>query len=199
MRQRERTVEYSRDRAYALMCDYTRSENLRRHMLAVEAAMRAYARRFGEDEEQWAIVGLLHDFDYEMTKAAPAHPIEGEKILAAQGWPAEIRRAVLSHAEYTGVTRQTRMEKALHACDDITGFVVAVALVRPDKNLGAVKVSSLRKKWKDRAFAGGVDREEVERAAAELGMSLEEHFAVVLEAMQGIAGELGLAGAAGPV
>ncbi len=145
---------------------------------------------------KWAIVGLLHDFDYETTKEAPAHPIEGERILAAQGWPADIRRAVLSHADYTGVRRETRLEKALHACDDITGFVVAVALVRPDKDLAGVKVSSLRKKWKDRAFAGGVDRDEVECAVAELGVSLEEHFAMVLEAMQGIADQLGLAGQA---
>jgi putative nucleotidyltransferase with HDIG domain len=187
-------MDYGRDDAWALVCTYTQNENLRRHMLAVEAAMQAYARRFGQDEEQWAIAGLLHDFDYETFKSAPAHPIEGEKILAEQGWPADIRRAVLSHAEYTGVPRLTPMEKALHACDDITGFVVAVALVRPDRDLKNVAVSSMRKKWKDRSFAGGVDRDEVERAAADLGVPLEEHMAVVLAAMQAIAPALGLAG-----
>jgi putative nucleotidyltransferase with HDIG domain len=187
-------MSHTREDAWQLVCQYTQSENLRRHMLAVEAAMRAYARRMGGDEESWAIAGLLHDFDYERFKAAPAHPVEGEKILAQLGWPADIRRAVLSHAEYTGVTRDTPMEKALHACDDITGFVVAVALVRPDKDLAGVKVSSMRKKWRDRSFAGGVDRDEVEAAADALGVGLEEHFAVVLEAMQGIAEPLGLAG-----
>lgn len=190
-------MEHTRDAAYQLMCEFTHSENLRRHMLAVEAAMRAYARRFGEDEERWAIVGLLHDFDYETFQEAPAHPLEGEKILAERGWPEDIRRAILSHADYTGVPRLTLMEKALHACDDITGFVVAVALVRPDKDLASVKVSSMRKKWKDRSFAAGVNRDEVERAAADLGVSLDEHFAVVLSAMQSIAAELGLAGTSG--
>ncbi len=185
---------YSRDDAWDLVCEYTKNENLRRHMLAVEAAMRAYARKFEEDEEKWATVGLVHDFDYEKHQSAPAHPIEGEKILAELGWPDDIRRAVLSHADYTGVARETLMEKALHACDDITGLVVAVALVRPDKDLRSVKVKSIRKKWKDRRFAGGVDREEVEAACDDLGVPLEEHWATVLEAMQGIAPELGLAG-----
>jgi predicted hydrolase (HD superfamily) len=163
-------------------------------MLAVESAMRAYAIRFGEPEEDWAIVGLLHDFDYEMHEAAPAHPVEGEKILAEQGWPEHIRRAVLSHADYTGVARESLMEKALHACDDITGLIVAVALVRPDKDIRNVKVSSIRKKWKDRRFAGGVDREEVEVACEVLGVELNDHWATVLTAMQGIAPDLGLSG-----
>jgi putative nucleotidyltransferase with HDIG domain len=185
-------VSHTRSDAWSLVCAYTKNENLRRHMLAVEAVMRAYARRFAEDEERWAIAGLLHDFDYETYKAAQDHPVEGEKILAGLGWPEDIRRAVLSHADYTGVVRETCMEKALHACDDITGFVVAVALVRPDRDLGSVKVSSMRKKWKDRSFAGGVDRDEVERATAELGVPLDEHMAVVLAAMQAIAPELGL-------
>ena len=184
---------HTRDDAYALLCEYTKSDNLRRHMLAVEAAMRAYARRFGEDEEKWAIAGLLHDFDYETFPEAPAHPVEGERILAERGWPEDIRRAVLSHAaEHTGVDRESRMEKALHACDDITGFVVAVALVRPEKDIAGVKVSSMRKKWKDRSFAAGVDRDEVERAAAELEVPLEEHFEAVLAAMKAVAPVLGL-------
>jgi putative nucleotidyltransferase with HDIG domain len=187
-------MDYTRESAWSVVCDYTKQDNLRRHMLAVEAAMRSYARRFGEDEEEWAIVGLLHDFDYEKFQEAPAHPVEGEKILAEQGWPEHIRRAVLSHADYTGVTRETLMEKALHACDDITGLVVAVALVRPDKDIRNVKVKSIRKKWKDHRFAGGVNRAEVEAACEELGVTLEEHWAIVLEAMQGIAADIGLAG-----
>ncbi len=187
-------MDCSRDDAWALVCEYTKNENLRRHMLAVEAGMRAYARLYGEDEEEWAIAGLLHDFDYEKFQAAPAHPVEGEKILAERGWPEHIRRAVLSHADYTGVRRETVMEKALHACDDISGLVVAVALVRPDKDLRNVKVKSIRKKWKDRRFAGGVDRDEVEAAVEELGVSLEDHWATMLAAMQSIAPELGLGG-----
>ncbi len=158
--------------------------------------MRAYALFYDEDPEKWAVAGLLHDFDYETFPEAPAHPLEGEKILAARGWPDDIRRAVLSHAaEYTGVTRDSRLEQALHACDDITGFVVAVALVRPEKDLAGVKLSSMRKKWKDRSFAGGVDRNEVEAAVAALGVTLDEHMTTVLEAMQGIAPELGLGAA----
>jgi len=187
-------VALTRADAWATVCEFTASESLRRHMLAVEAAMRAYARRFGEDEETWAVTGLLHDFDYERHQTAPAHPVEGERILALRGWPDDVRRAILSHADYTGVARETRMERALHACDDLTGLIVAVALVRPDHDLGAVKVSSVRKKWKDRAFAAGVDRDEAEAAAAALGVPLEEHWQVVIEAMQGVAGELGLGG-----
>jgi predicted hydrolase (HD superfamily) len=161
-------------------------------MLAVESVMRSYALRFDGDEEAWGIAGLLHDFDYE--SYPDEHPIAGERILAERGWSESLRRAVLSHADHTGVERETTMEKALHASDDVTGLVVAVALVRPDRDLRNVKMKSMRKKWKNRAFAGGVDREEVEAAASAIGMPLDDHLAIVLEAMQSIAPDLGLAG-----
>jgi putative nucleotidyltransferase with HDIG domain len=186
-------VNPSRADAWATVCEFTPGDSLRRHMLAVEAAMRAYARRYGADEEVWGVTGLLHDFDYETFP--DEHPQAGERILAMRGWPEEIRRAVLSHAEHAGVPRITTMEKALHACDEITGLVVAVALVRPDRDLRQVKASSVRKKWKDRSFAGGVDRDAIEAAVAELGVPLDEHIEVVLSAMQGDAEALGLAGA----
>jgi putative nucleotidyltransferase with HDIG domain len=166
-------------------------------MLAVEAAMRAYAQRFGEDEELWATVGLVHDFDYEQNPdlSVEGHPVTGSKIMRERGWPEEMVRAVLSHAsEYTGVPRDTQMEKALYAVDELTGLITAVALVRPSKNIHDVKLRSIRKKWKDKAFAAGVDRQEVEQAADDLGIELWEHVSIVLEAMQGIAGELGLNG-----
>lgn len=180
--------------AWATVCEFTASENLRRHMLAVEAAMRAYARSFGQDEDEWGVVGLLHDFDYE--RFGEAHPMAGEPILAERGWPQPVRRAILSHADTSGVARETPMERALHACDDITGLVVAATLVRPDRDVRGLELASLRKKWKDRAFAGGVNRAEVTAATEALGVPLEEHMAVVLGAMQAAAGELGLAGQA---
>jgi predicted hydrolase (HD superfamily) len=180
--------------AWATVCEFTPSESLRRHMLAVEAAMRAYARRLDESEADWGNTGLLHDFDYE--RFPGQHPQAGEPILAERGWPEPIRRAILSHADFTGVPRETPMERALHACDDITGLITAVALVRPDRDLGQVDLRSIQKKWKNRAFAAGVDRDEVAAAAADFGVPLDEHIGVVLGAMQGIAAELGLAGAA---
>ena len=183
-----------RQQAWDLLCEYTESENLRKHALAVEAAMRAYARRFGEDEELWGVVGLIHDFDYEKHPTAEEHPFKGAKILRERGWPEEIVQAVLSHARYTGVTRESAMEKALFAVDELTGLVTAVALVRPSKDIRDVKVRSVRKKWKDKSFAAGVNRTDVEEGAAALGVELSEHISVVLEAMQGIAGDLGLAG-----
>jgi len=164
-------------------------------MLAVEAAMRAYARRLGEDEEDWGNTGLLHDFDYE--PFPDRHPQAGEPILAERGWPEPIRRAILSHAAYTGVPRATRMALALHACDDITGLIVAVALVRPDRDLRQVDLRSVQKKWRNAAFAAGVDRAEAAAAAEALGAPLDAHLQTVLEAMQGIAAELDLAGGAG--
>jgi putative nucleotidyltransferase with HDIG domain len=159
--------------------------------------MRAYARRFGEDEELWATVGLVHDFDYEQNPdlSVEGHPVTGSKIVRERGWPEEIIRAVLSHAsDYTGVARETQMEKTLWAVDELTGLITAVALVRPSKSIHDVKIKSIRKKWKDKAFAAAVDRQEIEEAAATLGVDLWEHVGVVLEAMQGIAGELGLEG-----
>ncbi len=184
-----------RQQAWELLCEHTQSENLRKHALAVEAAMRAYAGRFGEDEELWRVVGLVHDFDYEKYPTAEDHPYRGAEILRLRGWPEEIVQAVLSHAPYTGVTRDSLLEKTLFAVDELTGLITAVALVRPSKDIRDVKVKSIKKKWKDRAFAAGVNREDIEEGAADLGLELDEHIAVVLEAMQGIADELGLAGA----
>lgn len=187
----------NRDDAWKLVNDFTKNQNLVRHMLAVEAAMRAYARKFGEDEELWGMVGLIHDFDYEQNPdlTVEGHPVTGAKILRERGWPEEIVRAVLSHAtEYTGVTRETLAERALYAVDDLTGLLVAVALVRPTKNIRDVKLKSVRKKWKDRGFAAAVNRQEIEQAAGDLGVELNEHIQIVLDAMKGIAPELGLAG-----
>jgi putative nucleotidyltransferase with HDIG domain len=184
-----------RQKSWELLCEYTQSENLRKHALAVEAAMRAFARRFGEDEELWGIVGLVHDFDYEKYPTAQDHPFKGAEILREKGWPEEIVRAVLSHAPYTGITRDSLMEKTLFAVDELTGLITAVALVRPSKNIRDVKIRSVKKKWKDKSFAAGVNRADIEEGAADLGSELSEHIAVVLEAMQGIADDLGLAGA----
>ena len=184
----------TREDAWQLLTEYTHNRNLIRHMLAVEAAMRAYARRFGEDEDLWGIVGLLHDFDYEHHPTADEHPYAGAAILRERGWPEEIADAVLAHASYTGIPRDTLLKKALFAVDELTGLIVAVALVRPSKDIRDVKIKSVRKKWRDKAFAAGVNRGEVEEGAADLGVELWEHVAIVLEAMKGIAGELGLAG-----
>jgi len=189
-----REVELIREEAWNLVCQYTQNPNLRKHMLAVEAAMRTYARKFGEDEERWGIVGLLHDFDYEQNPTADKHPFVGVKILEEKGYPPEITRAILSHADYTGVTRETLMEKALYACDELTGFIVAVALVRPNKSLLEVDVQSVKKKMKEKSFARQVHREDLIQGAQELGVDLDEHIALVIRAMQGIAAELGLAG-----
>jgi putative nucleotidyltransferase with HDIG domain len=192
----------TRQEAWELVNEYTTNQNLVRHMLAVEAAMRAYARKFGEDEELWATVGLLHDFDYERYPdlSVEGHPVVGVGILREQGWPEVIIRAVLAHAgEYTGVQPQSPMEKTLVAVDELTGFLVAVALVRPSKDIRDItKISSVKKKWKDRAFAAAVNRQEIEHACQELGVDLwTEHVPLVLEAMQGIAAELRLAGESG--
>jgi putative nucleotidyltransferase with HDIG domain len=187
----------TREDAWQLVNEFTQNPNLIKHMLAVEAAMRAYARRYGEDEELWATVGLVHDFDYEQNPdlSVEGHPVTGAKVLRERGWPEEIVRAVLSHAsEYTGVPRETRMEKTLWAVDELTGLITAVALVRPSKSIHDVKIKSIRKKWRDKAFAAAVNRREIEEAAVGLDVELWEHVAVVLEAMQGIAGELGLEG-----
>ena len=187
----------NRSEAWALVSEYTQSPQLRRHMLAVEAAMRAYARYFGEDEEQWGLAGLLHDFDYERYPdvAVNGHPNVGAPILRERGVAEEIVRAILSHAtEVTGVERQSRMEHTLYAVDELTGLITAVALVRPSKDIREVKVKSVRKKWKMKAFAPGVNREEIEAGAAVLEVELNEHIKIVLEAMQENAIELGLAG-----
>ena len=189
----------TREEAWRLVTEYTTNPNLVRHMLAVEVALRAYARRFGQDEELWGLAGLVHDFDYERNPdlSVEGHPVVGARLLREWGWPEEVVRAVLAHAaEYTGVQPETQMEKALVAVDELTGFLVAVALVRPTKDIRDItKIKSVRDKWKDRAFAAAVNRAEIEHACQSLGMDLwTEHVPLVLEAMQGIASELGLDG-----
>ena len=185
---------FDKEAAWQLLCEYTPSENLRKHAKAVAACLRAYARKFGEDEAKWEITGLLHDFDYEKYPTPAEHPYVGNKILEEQGWPEDIRRAILSHADYTGVTRETRLEKTLFACDELAGFLTAVALVKPGKSLAEVEAKSVRKKMKDKAFARTVSRDDIVKGVAELGIDLEEHIAFCIEAMRTIAGELGLAG-----
>jgi putative nucleotidyltransferase with HDIG domain len=187
----------NREEAWAIVTEYTASDSLRKHMLSVEAALRAYAPRFNGDVEVWCVVGLLHDFDYERYPdvAAVGHPVMGSKILRERGVSEDIIRAILSHAtEVTGVERVTDLEKALYAADELTGLITATALVRPSKNIADVTLSSVKKKWKDKAFAAAVDRAEIERAAADLGVPLDEHIGVVLHAMQAIAPTLGLDG-----
>lgn len=187
----------TREEAWELVTAHTASPSLRRHMLAVEASMRAYAPRFDGDADLWGTVGLLHDFDYEQNPdvAVEGHPVVGSRILRERGVDEVIVRAILSHAEeITGVAPESDMEKALLAVDELTGFIVAVALVRPSKSIHDVKLRSVRRKWKDRAFAAPVNRQEIEHAAAALGVPLEEHISVVLAAMQGVAPALGLEG-----
>ena len=194
-------MEVNRERAWALLTEFTQSPSLIKHALSVEAAMRAYARHFGEDEERWGVVGLIHDFDYErypdMGGDKPQeewHTYAGAGILRERGWPEEIVLDVLSHADYVGVPRDTTLRQALYAVDELTGLVAAVALVRPSKNIQDVKVRSVRKKWRDKAFAAGVNRQDVEEGAEALGVELSEHISIVLQAMQGIAAELELDG-----
>jgi len=154
--------------------------------------MRAYARKFGEDEEKWGVVGLIHDFDYERYPSAEDHPFRGNEILAERGWPEDIRRAIMSHAEYSGVTRESLMEKTLFACDELAGFITAVALVKPSKSLAEVDAKSVRKKMKDKAFARSVNREDITRGAQKLGVDLDEHITFCVEAMKAKSSELGL-------
>src|SRR5438874_4145818 len=186
----------NRNTAWNLLTEFTHSESLRKHALAVEACMRAYARKFGADEELWGTVGLIHDFDYEKYPSAQEHPYKGNEILKERGYSKEIRRAIMSHAEYTGVTRETPMEKALFACDELAGFITATALVKPGKSLAEVDAKSVRKKMKDKAFARSVSRDDIVNGARELGVDLDEHIAFCIEAMKGIAAELGLQGTA---
>ena len=183
-----------REQALLLVREYVKNENLVRHMLAVEAAMRFYARQFNEDAETWGNVGLLHDFDWEIHPTLEEHPQAGAPILRQRGVPESIIRAVLSHAYHTGVKRESRMEKALYACDEITGLITAVALVRPSRSILDMEASSVKKKWKDRAFAAGANREEIAKSTEEFGMELWTHVGNVILAMRGIAPELGLVG-----
>jgi predicted hydrolase (HD superfamily) len=219
-----------RESAWCLLTEFTQSESLRKHALAVEACMRACSHKFGSDKESgrdrdregheftravtdlssdrasapegmteedlWGIVGLIHDFDYEKYPSLEDHPYKGNEILKERGWPDVIRRAIMSHAEYTGVTRDTPMEKALFACDELAGFITAVALIKPGKSLAEVDVKSVRKRMKDKAFARKVNRDDIITGAAALGVDLDEHIAFCIEALQGIADKLGLDGSA---
>ncbi len=184
----------NRAEALKIVHDNVKNENLVRHMLAVEAAMRFYAVKYGEDQDIWGITGILHDFDWEIHPTLEQHPLAGAPILRERGVPEEIVQAILSHADHTGIPRQTLMEKALYACDEITGLVTAVALVRPSRSLSDLEASSVKKKWKDRAFAAGANREEIAKATQEFGVDLWEHVSNVILAMRTIAPELGLAG-----
>jgi putative nucleotidyltransferase with HDIG domain len=173
----------NRSTALDLLFEYTKSESLRKHALAVEAAMRAYAARFGEDVEEWGIVGLLHDFDYEQFPTAEEHPFAGNRILEERGYSERIRRAIMSHADYTGVTRDSLMEKALFACDELCGFIIAVSYVRPDKKIAGMEAKSVRKKMKDKAFARAVSREDMLTGAELLGLEFDEHVGLVIQAL----------------
>jgi len=213
-----------RETAWGLLTEYTQSESLRKHALAVEACMRACARKFGDgheregheftravapepvtgasapegmsEEDLWGIVGLIHDFDYERWPSQQDHPYRGNEILKQRGWPEVILRAVMSHAEYSGVTRDSPMEKALFACDELAGFITAVALIKPGKSLAEVDTKSVQKRMKDKAFARKVNRDDIVNGAAALGVDLDEHIGFCIEALKGIAGELGLDGSA---
>jgi putative nucleotidyltransferase with HDIG domain len=192
-----RNMEINRtDDGWKLLTEFTQSESLLKHALAVEACMRAYARKLGADEELWGMVGLIHDFDYEKYPSAEDHPFRGNEILQERGYSEEVRRAIMSHAEYSGVPRITPMEKTLFACDELAGFITACALVKPGKSLAEVEAKSVRKKMKDKAFARSVNRDDITTGAADLGLELEEHIAFCIEAMKGIARELGLEGTA---
>ena len=188
----------NRNEALALVHEFVKNDNLVKHMLAVEGAMRFYAEKLGGEVEQWAVTGLLHDFDWEIHPTIEGHPLAGEPILRERGVPEDIIRAVMSHADHTGIPRQTTMEKALYACDEVTGLVTAVALVRPSRSLLDLEASSVKKKWKDKAFAAGANRQEIEQAAAEFGVELWEHVGNVILAMRRIAPELGLVGNINP-
>jgi predicted hydrolase (HD superfamily) len=178
--------------ALALMHEYTKNDALRKHMYAVELAMRAYAKKFGEDEEKWAIVGILHDFDYERFPTIPDHPMKGSEILKEKGCPEDVRRAILGHASYASVPRDTKMAQVLYACDELSGFISACSVVRPNK-ITDLEVSSVKKKLKDKAFARNVSREDIQQGIQELGIPLDEHIKFVIEAMKTDAAKLGLA------
>ena len=189
----------SREDTLALMREYTPSESLRKHMLAVEGAMRAYAQKFGEDEERWGITGLIHDFDYERFpneahSPTEEHPSEGVRVLRSKGYPEDILQAILGHAQYTNTPRESKMAKTLFAVDELTGLITATALVRPTKSVHEVDAKSVRKKMKDKAFARGVNREDVVNGANELGVDVDEHIAFVIAAMQARSADLGLSG-----
>ena len=186
----------TREDAWALLTEYTQGESLRKHALAVEAAMRGYARRFGEDEEAWGIVGLVHDFDYERWPDATDHPFRGSRILRERDWPDYMIRAILSHADYSGVPRESRLEHTLFACDELAGFITAAALVRPTKSILDLEARSVRKRMKDKAFARAVSRDDLRQGAEELDLPLDEHITNVIGFMREVADDLGLRGTA---
>jgi len=188
----------TREQALAILHEFTKSESLRRHALAVESCVAAYARKLGEDENKWSLTALLHDFDYEMHPNAPDHPMKGEPILAERGIPEDVRRAILSHANYSGVPRQSALEKTLFACDELAGFITAVSLVKPGRSVHEVDTKSVRKKMKDKAFARSVSREDIVNGAADMGTDLDQHIEFCIQAMQARAQELGLGGSAAP-
>ena len=192
--------EINRATAWSLLTEFTKSESLRKHALAVEACMRACSKKHGdgspEAEELWGVIGLIHDFDYERWPSLDDHPYRGNEILEQRGYPEQIRKAIMSHAEYTGVARDTALEKCLFACDELAGFITAVALIKPSKSLAEVDVKSVRKRMKDKAFARKVNREDIIQGAASLGVDLDEHIGFCIEAMKPIAAELGLDGSA---
>ena len=191
-------MDLSRDAAWALVTEYTQSDSLRKHMLAVEAAVRGYARQFGEDEGAWGFVALVHDFDYERYPDAENHPFRGVEILRARQYPEWVTRAILSHADYSGVPRESRLEHTLYACDEMSGFVTAAALVRPSKSVLDLEASSVLKRMKDKAFARAVNRDDLRRGAEELGLPLDQHIANVIQFLRVRADALGLAGVNGP-
>lgn len=184
----------TRTEAWEIVCEFVASDSLRRHMLGVEACLVAYSRKYGEDEEQWAVTALLHDFDWEIHPNAPDHPMKGEAILTGRGVDPVIRRAILSHANYSGVSRDSLLEKALFACDELSGFLTACSYVKPGKSIDEVDVASVKRKMKDKGFARNVNRDDIRNGAEELGVPLDEHIAFCIDAMKAKAAELGLAG-----
>ncbi len=183
-----------REQAWNLLCEFTKSEGLRKHALAVEACVAAYARKLGADEKRWVVTALLHDFDWEIHPTLEEHPQKGEPILAERGVDEETRRAILSHANHTGVPRNTQLEKVLYACDELAGFITAISYVKPKRSVFEVDAASVRKKMKDKAFARSVNREDIVQGSLELGLPLEEHIGFCVKAMQERAAELGLQG-----
>jgi len=183
-----------RDQAWSILCEFTKSDGLRKHALAVETCVVAYARTLGEDEQKWSVTALLHDFDWEIHPNLPDHPTKGEPILAERGVDEEIRRAILSHASFTGVPRTTPLEKVLYACDELAGFITAISYVKPHRSVFEVDAASVKKKMKDKAFARSVNRQDIVEGAQELGVPLEEHVDFCVKAMQARAEELGLLG-----
>jgi len=191
-------VAMDRAQAWEILCEFTKSDSLRRHALAVEACVAAYARKFQEDEAKWSVTALLHDFDYEIHPDAPDHPMKGEPMLAERGVDAEIRRAILSHANYSGVSRDSMLEKTLFACDELAGFLTACSYVKPNRSIFEVETKSVRKKLKDKGFARSVSRDDIVNGAASMNIDLDEHIEFCIEAMKRVAGNPGLDGVAKP-